>query len=326
MAHAYSQLVELKDSDLTLKLPDYAQLADDVLDALDEAHRDGSLKNAVRENLSHYIIKDENVVHALEKFKKHGKKIFVLTNSEFHYTKLLMDFAINPFLKEHTSWVDLFEIVIAFAQKPKFFYDDLRFLKIDPINGTMTNMEEKLTRGVYQGGNARKFTSDLGLDGDDILYIGDHIYGDILRLKKDCNWRTGMVIEELEQEIQQNKKAEPITNEIESLMTKKEPMEDELTDLMTKRIDKIKIDEKRIDQLQDDITAIDTQISQLIKKQQVLYNPNWGQLMRAGNEESYFAYQMERYACIYMSKVENIFSLSPRTYFRAPRRPLSHEV
>lgn len=326
LAHAYSQLVDLKDSDPTLKFPDYAQMADDVLDALDEAHRDGSLKNAVRENLSHYIIKDENVVHALEKFKKHGKKIFVLTNSEFHYTKLLMDFAINPFLKEHTSWVDLFELVVAFAQKPKFFYDDLRFLKVDPITGTMTNMEEKLSRGVYQGGNARKFTSDLGLDGDDILYIGDHIYGDILRLKKDCNWRTGMIIEELEQEIQQNRAAEPMTNEIESLMNKKEPMEDELTDLMTKKIDKVKIDEKRIDQLQDEITAVDTQISQLIKKQQALYNPNWGQLMRAGNEESYFAYQMERYACVYMSKVENLFSLSPRTYFRAPRRPLSHEV
>lgn len=326
LAHAYSQLVDLKDSDPTLKFPDYAQMADDVLDALDEAHRDGSLKTAVRENLSHYIIKDENVVHALEKFKKHGKKIFVLTNSEFHYTKLLMDFAINPFLKEHTSWVDLFELVVAFAQKPKFFYDDLRFLKVDPITGTMTNMEEKLSRGVYQGGNARKFTSDLGLDGDDILYIGDHIYGDILRLKKDCNWRTGMIIEELEQEIQQNRAAEPMTNEIESLMNKKEPLEDELTDLMTKKIDKVKIDEKRIDQLQDEITAIDTQISQLIKKQQALYNPNWGQLMRAGNEESYFAYQMERYACVYMSKVENIFSLSPRTYFRAPRRPLSHEV
>jgi HAD superfamily 5'-nucleotidase-like hydrolase len=326
MAHAYSQLVDLKDSDLTLKFPDYAQMADDVLDALDEAHRDGSLKNAVRENLSHYIIKDENVVRALEKFKKHGKKIFVLTNSEFHYTKLLMDFAINPFLKEHKSWVDLFELVVAFAQKPKFFYDDLRFLKVDPITGTMTNMEEKLSRGVYQGGNARKFTSDLGLDGDDILYIGDHIYGDILRLKKDCNWRTGMIIEELEQEIQQNKKAEPMATEIESLMTKKEPLEDELTDLMTKRIDKLKIDENRIDYLQDEITAIDTQISQLIKKQQAIYNPNWGQLMRAGNEESYFAYQMERYACVYMSKVENLFSLSPRTYFRAPRRPLSHEA
>ncbi|MBC7467570.1 MAG: HAD-IG family 5'-nucleotidase [Bdellovibrio sp.] len=326
LANAYSQLVDLKDSDVNLKMPDYAQMADDVLDALDEAHRDGSLKNEVAKNLSHYIIKDEQVVRGLEKFKKHGKKIFVLTNSEFHYSKLLLDYAINPFLKDHKSWVDLFEIVITFAQKPKFFYDDLKFLKVNPNDGTMTNMDEKLTAGVYQSGNARKFTSDLGLDGDDILYIGDHIYGDILRLKKDCNWRTAMIIEELDHELSNNKTAEPIMTEIESLMRRKEPLEDELTDLMTKKIEKeVKVDEKRIDQLQDDITGIDTQISQLIKKQQALYNPNWGQLMRAGNEESYFAYQMERYACVYMSKIQDLFDLSPRTYFRAPRRPLSHE-
>ncbi|MFZ3231243.1 MAG: HAD-IG family 5'-nucleotidase [Pseudobdellovibrio sp.] len=326
LAQAYSQVVELKDSDPTLKMPDYEQMADDVLDALDEAHRDGSLKEEVRKNLSHYIIKDEQVVRGLEKFRKHGKKIFVLTNSDFHYSKLLLDYAINPYLKDFKSWEDLFEIVVTFAQKPKFFYDDLKFLKVNPADGTMSNMDEKLSPGVYQSGNARKFTADLGLDGDDILYIGDHIYGDILRLKKDCNWRTAMIIEELEHELENNKIAEPIMQEIESLMKKKEPSEQELTDLMTKKIEKeTKVDEKRIDQLQDEITAIDTQISQLIKKQQALYNPNWGQLMRAGNEESYFAYQMERYACVYMSKVQDLFDLSPRTYFRAPRRPLSHE-
>ena len=325
-AMAFSQLVDLKDSQPTLKIPEYAQIADDVLNALDEAHRDGSLKNAVRENLQEYIIKDEEVVRSLEKFKKHGKKIFILTNSEFYYTKLLLDFAINPFLKEHKSWVELFEITITFAQKPKFFYDDLRFLKVDPNTGTMSNMEDKLSPGVYQGGNARKFTKDLALEGDDILYIGDHIYGDILRLKKDCNWRTAMIIEELEHEIAQNKKAEPLITEIDKMMHEKEPLEDELTELMTLKYEKsAKTDEKRIDQLQNQITEIDSQISQLIKKQLSFYNPNWGQLMRSGNEESYFAYQMERYACVYMSKVENLFILSPRTYFRAPRRPLSHE-
>ncbi len=327
LAHAYSQLVELKDTQPELKLPDYGQLADDVLDALDEAHRDGSLKNEVRKNLSHYIIKDEQVVRGLEKFKKHGKKIFVLTNSDFSYSKLLLDYAINPFLKEHKSWVDLFEVVITLASKPKFFYDEGKYLKVNPEDGTMTNLDDKLEPGVYQGGGARKFTEDFGLDGDDILYIGDHIYGDILRLKKDCNWRTAMITEELEDEITNNRKAEPIMTEIDSLMRRKEPFEDELTDLMTKKIEKATpVDEKRISALQDSITEIDTQISQLIKKQQALYNPNWGQLMRAGNEESYFAYQMERYACVYMSKISDLFDLSPRTYFRAPRRPLSHEV
>ena len=123
------------------------------------------------------------------------------------------------------------------------------------------------------------------------------------------------------------KLAKATQEEIDTLMKKKEPLEDELTDLMTKKIEKATpVDEKRISSLQETITEIDTQISQLIKKQQAMYNPNWGQLMRAGNEESYFAYQMERYACVYMSKIGDLFDLSPRTYFRAPRRPLSHEV
>lgn len=327
LAHAYSQLVELKDANPELRLPDYIQMADDVLDALDQAHRDGSLKTEVKKNLAHYIIKDEEVVRGLEKFKKHGKKIFVVTNSDFSYSKLLLDYAINPFLKEHKSWVDLFEMVITLAQKPKFFYDDGKYLRVNPADGTMTNLDEKLSSGVYQGGGARKFTEDLNLNGDDILYIGDHIYGDILRLKKDCNWRTAMITEELADEIVKNELAEPIMSEIDSLMRRKEPLEDELTDLMTKKIEKeTPVDEKRISSLQDQITEIDTTISQLIKKQQSLYNPNWGQLMRAGNEESYFAYQVERYACVYMSKIADLLALSPRTYFRAPRRPLSHEV
>ena len=190
----------------------------------------------------------------------------------------------------------------------------------------MTNLDDKLVPGLYQGGNAKKFTSDLGLNGDDILYVGDHIYGDILRLKKDCNWRTAMVIEELEGEISNNKKAEPINQEIETLMHKKEPLEDELTGMMTLRVEKGQLDEAQVDSLQKKISEIDGQISQLIKKQHTLYNPQWGQLMRAGNEESYLAYQIDRYACVYMSRLSDLLVLSPRNYFRAPRRPLSHEI
>lgn len=327
LANLIAQIVELKNTDTTAKYPDYGQIADDVLDVLDEAHRDGSLKDEVKKNLDHYIIKDAHLVHGLEKFRRHGKKIFVLTNSDYHYTKLLLDYAVQPFLKEHKSWQDLFEIIITFASKPKFFYENQKYLRVNPEDGSMTNMEGKLTPGIYQGGNAKKFTSDLGLDGDDILYIGDHIYGDILRLKKDCNWRTAMVIEELDVEVDNNKKAEPVNQEIEVLMHKKEPFEDELTDLMTNRIEKhVPVDEKQIEALQKTISEIDGQISQLIKKQQAMYNANWGQLMRAGNEESYFAYQLDRYACVYMEKLSDLTDLSPRTYFRAPRRPLAHEI
>lgn len=326
LATLICQLIEMKKTDPGA-LPDFSIIADDVLYVLDEAHRDGSLKEVVKKDLKKFIIKDPALVENLEKFKKHGKKIFIVTNSDFQYTKLLLDYAINPFLKNHKSWMDLFELVVTSAQKPRFFYDDLKFLKVNPTNGTMTNQYDKLQPGVYQGGCATTFTNDLGLEGDEILYIGDHIYGDILRLKKDCGWRTAMVIEELHHEVEANKKAEPINNEIEALMKKKSPMEEELTELMTKKIENNNsVEDSKIESLQKTISEIDGNISVLIKKQQALYNAHWGQLMRAGNEESYFAYQVDRYACIYMAKLSDLLELSPRTYFRAPRRPLSHEI
>lgn len=325
-ATLFSQIVELKKNDKANSYPDYSVIADDVLAVLDEAHRDGSLKDEVKKNLEHYIVKDPQVVKGLESFKRHGKKIFVLTNSDYAYTKLLMDYAIKPFLKDHQDWTELFEFVITFAQKPRFFFDDLKFLKVNPADGSMTNTES-LTPGVYQGGCAKTFTKELDLDGDDILYVGDHIYGDILRLKKDCNWRTAMVIEELDDEVNSNKVAEPINAEIEVLMKKKEPLEEDLTHLMTNRFDKVSgVSNAEIETLQKTISEIDGQISQLIKKQQALYNKHWGQLMRAGNEESYFAYQVDRYACVYMTKLADLLEHSPRSYFRAPRRHLAHEM
>lgn len=326
LAILFAQIVDLKDQDSSRVYPTYAQIADDILDSLDEAHRDGSLKEEVKANLDKYLIKDENLVLGLERFKRHGKKIFILTNSDFHYSKLLLDHTVNPFLRDHKSWQDVFEFVITFAQKPKFFYENHKFLKVNPIDGTMTNYDEKLVPGLYQGGGAKKFTQDLGLEGDDILYVGDHIYGDILRLKKDCNWRTAMVLEELATEVASNLKTVPIMSEIDSLMKKKEPMEDELTSLMTGKIDAGTVNDQKLDALQRQVSEIDTQISQLIKKQQTHYNPNWGQLMRAGNEESYLAYQVERYACVYMARLADLMEVSPRTYFRAPRRVLSHEI
>lgn len=327
LAILFAQLVELKNGNAALPFPDYATMAHDVLYVLDEAHRDGSLKETVKKDLDKFIIKEPAVVQGLEKFKLHGKKIFIATNSDFHYTKLLLDYAINPFLKSHKTWLELFEIVIVSAQKPRFFFDNLKFLKVNPGDGSMVNYFDPLASGVYQGGSADAFTQDFSLAGDEILYIGDHIYGDILRLKKDCGWRTAMVIDELQHEVEQNRAAEPLNGEIDKLMREKEPMEDELTDLMTKKIEvKNSVDDHYIETLQAKISEIDGQISTLIRQQQGLYNPHWGPLMRSGNEESYFAHQVDRYACVYMPKLADMLELSPRTYFRAPRRPLAHEI
>ena len=60
-----------------------------------------------------------------------------------------------------------------------------------------------LERGkIYEGGNLHDLERALGAAGDEILYVGDHIYGDILRSKKESAWRTAMIIQELEGEVQ----------------------------------------------------------------------------------------------------------------------------
>ena len=321
----YSQLVEMKTHGVNL--PEFSILADECLGALDEAHRDGSIKDKVRLDLAKYIIKDEKLVASIEKYIHHGKKFFILTNSDYAYTKLLLDYAITPFLKAHSSWTELFEIVITSAQKPRFFVERSKFLKVHPPEGVMTNYFEKLVPGIYQGGDAYTFTADLGLASDEILYIGDHIYGDILQLKKNCGWRTAMVIEELDEEVKANKEAAPLIFEIDKLMGEKEPLEDKLTDLMTKKFEaEASVSDAEITEVQEKITKVDALISSFIRKQNALYNERWGQLMRSGNEESYFAHQVDRFSCIYMTKLGDLLELSPRTYFRSPRRPLSHEI
>ncbi len=321
----YAQLVDFKD-EKPKELPNYAQIAEDVAHAVDAIHADGSLKEQVAKDLSRYIKKDEATVKGLQRFLKHGKKIFIVTNSDYFYTKLLLDYAVNPYLNNGKTWQDLFEYVITFAAKPRFFYERDRYLKIDPDTGLMTNFTGKLQPGIYQGGNAKKFTDDLNLTGDQILYVGDHIYGDILRLKKDCNWRTALVVEELGQEIVSQIKTQPLEKKIVALMNEKISLEAEHVSLLTKSIEEeTKCYKTELELLSNELMSIDGKIAELIVKQQKVFNPHWDRVFRAGAEESYFAYQVNRFACIYMEKLTDLLECSPMTFFRANRRLLAHD-
>jgi len=45
------------------------------------------------------------------------------------------------------------------------------------------------------------FSALIGAKGRDVLYCGDHIYGDILKSKKIRGWRTFLVVPELTHEL-----------------------------------------------------------------------------------------------------------------------------
>lgn len=70
----------------------------------------------------------------------------------------------------------------------------------------MATKVSKTIRQVVYGihftpGSCDVFSKLIGAKGKDVLYIGDHIFGDILKCKKIRGWRTFLVIPELSQEL-----------------------------------------------------------------------------------------------------------------------------
>lgn len=322
----YMQIVELKNQKPELNLPDFKTIENDLLVALDTSHRDNSLKMQVKKNVKKYIQPDPDAVKALERFKKHGKKLWVITNSDYEYSKLLLDYSINPYLKDHKHWSELFNLVITLANKPKFFTDKMPLLHVDPETGLMRNHHGPVTDGVYQGGSAGVIQSHAGLTGEQILYLGDHIYGDVLSIKKTCNWRTALVIEELLEETEALQKTIAINEDINNLMTEKIELERKLDDLFDREIERGKKPDKEKVQLHfQKIEKVDKRIGKLIRSHTQNFNPHWGETMRSGVEPSRLAGQIEKYACIYMATISAFADYSPRSYFRPKKKALPHE-
>ena len=329
---------------------DYDKLFADIRMAIDEAHRDDTLKSVIKSDLAAYIVKDPLLGETLHKFRSSGKKLFLLTNSLYDYTAVVMSYLLDGERKAYPSWRNYFDIVIVGGAKPAFFNELRPFVQIDPVTGESmsTNGEIKhLSRDkVYQGGNVVAFEQMTGIRGEQVLYIGDHIYGDILRLRKQHMWRTAMVLQELEREISVSERLEAQISDLDLLDRRHRNLESEI-DFQTLRLKKIqrflddqatsqplrvRLEEERklarasIESLRDRAGLMDAEVDSLESRIDRAYNPHWGSCLREGNENSRFGEQVNDYADLYTSRVSNFGPYSPLRYFRAPRRPMPHEM
>ena len=329
---------------------DYDKLFGDIRTAIDEAHRDDTLKSVIKSDLPSYIVKDPLLGETLHKFRSSGKKLFLLTNSLFDYTTVVMSYLLDGERKAYPSWRNYFDIVIVGGAKPAFFNELRPFVQIDPstMEPFATNGEIKhLSRDkIYQGGNVVAFEQMTGIKGEQVLYIGDHIYGDILRLRKQHMWRTAMVLQELEREISVSERLEAQIRDLDLLDRRHRNLESEI-DYQTLRLKKIqrllddattstplraRLEDERktargnIDSLRDRASLMDKEVDSLEARIDRAYNPHWGSCLREGNENSRFGEQVNDYADLYTSRVSNFGPYSPLRYFRAPRRPMPHEV
>ncbi len=319
----FANLVDLKDrSRSDSKFPSYMQMALDIREVLDLSHRDDSIKKEVVNNLREYIIRDEKVVKLLERWKRDGHMLMIITNSDYEYTKVLLDYTMNKYLKEYESWWHLFDYVITSAEKPHFFSHKKKFLRINENNATMTNVKGDLSPGTYQGGDAHTLEKELGLNSEQILYFGDHIFGDVLSLKKNCHWRTALVIEELDDEVKTLNRNRNVIKRIDNYMEKKREIELEISAIKGQKKEHKSQVSKKLEQMK----KLDEKLTKIILEYESKFNKPWGELMRAGQEESGLMGQIIKYACIYMAKINELEKYSSRHYFRPKRRSLPHEL
>jgi 5'-nucleotidase len=207
----FASLVDLKDSDPSaIPTKTYEQIYRDVRQSVDLCHRDGVIKDTVMKNPADYIIYDENLVPMLKRIRSSGKKVFLLTNSMYEYTEVVMEYLLHGKGEyKDEQWKDLFDMIIVGGCKPAFLTDDYLSLFRVSKSGTLENLEDKESvelqphDKVFQGGCWQDLHRMLKISsGDSILYVGDHMYSDILRSKRTLGWRTCLIIPELENELE----------------------------------------------------------------------------------------------------------------------------
>lgn len=362
-AFLFAQLVDFKENTNELSEKSFWQLHQDMKKCIDLSHRDGSIKNKIAQHPEKYIKQDPYLSQVLSNLRLSGRKLFIVTNSLWDYTNVVMNFllsfnnGISRTLSHeaqaetphgiHNSWMDYFDIIITGSQKPSFFMAKSPLYEVHLESGLLRNIEvipiaSADSPKVFQGGHVKLLHDMLNIQkGSEILYVGDHIYGDILRSKKEIGWRTMLVIEELESQVKNmdalkeqyetcynlNLKQERLADELEqiqlALSAKKDGRDVTLDQLKDVSVEEL---ENQIKKIGYDIAKIREVEERVFSQYHKTFHFVWGELMKTGRQNSRFSAQVINYACLYTSKLSNLRHYSTNKNFQAVRDFMPHDL
>jgi HAD superfamily 5'-nucleotidase-like hydrolase len=332
--HLYASLVDgIDEGRITRK--DYFQIFQDVRWAVDSAHRNGDMKAEILANPELYILQDPQLAPALDRWKRSGKKLFILSNSEWAFTNGVLRFLLDGQDPARPNWIDYFDLVVVSARKPAFFQES-------PAPAPLPDQNK-----AFMGGNALWLEDSLQAFGDQVMYVGDHIYGDILRSRKQVSWHTLLLIPELattleqleEQagELQEFVRFETIRRKSElhiSLLEDALRRNHEHRRLLAPRLspEALQAMDQEAGRLKEDLEAAKIRmevekkvLAQLDDRLESAFNPLWGSIFRDGYQQTRFADQIQQYACAYTGRISNLYLVDPTTALYAPVPTLPHE-
>ena len=231
--------------------------------------------------------------------------------------------------------------------------------------GSPALAERALAEGkVFQGGNWNHLHRMLRLStGSALVYVGDHMYSDILRSKRTLGWRTVLMVPELEHEVKMLEESEDERIANQRLRQARARIDLQIRRLQLRRMEVLSdavatndavaaaaaaaaIDaeagdadaaeaaaaaasaaadesatlaalEAEEDRLYAEQSKLTEQLARALEARHEAFHPQWGQLFKAGHQNSRWAQQVQDYACLYTSHATNLRYATSSTSFRA---------
>lgn len=339
-ANLYAELIELREQKPSLNLPDSTRLFDDVRQAIDWVHASEALQAAVLANTATFLDRNHELSLALLRLALGGRRLILLTNSGWTFARDICAYLFNDSLPGLTDWRRLFDLIVVRSGKPGFFRENRPFVELDPDGHQIGEDDVPRWGGIYQGGCLDGLMKLLDCRGEEVLYVGDHIYGDIVTSKRRSNWRTLLIVRELEEELRHHAELSHETKELVQLVTQLAAagyQMDQLHDVVTlyrKAIETgadfppetFEMIQGLHGQMKEKHHATLRRASRLGEDIANHFNPFWGSFFKQGGSKTLFAHQMESFACIYTSRASNLGLYGTNHYFRVIQDPMMHEA
>ncbi len=333
-SHLFAQMVDGLDQGF-LHADNYLQVFQQVRWAIDTAHRNGEMKAEILAHKDYFIHRDPRLALALDRLKRSGKRLFLLTNSEWSFTDGVLGHLLDGQDEARPRWTDYFDLVVVSSRKPAFFTEANPPL---PLEGHPA---------CFSGGHTAWLEAQIQAEGDQVLYVGDHIFGDVLRSKKNASWRTLLLVPELERELQlleakaddlreslrletvrrrTLRRASVLYDQWKRNRVRRHVLGSRLSPEATVALDHEAAHlASSAEALQRRAELQGLELDRLTRAIEAAFNPTWGPIFREGEELTRFADQIQQYASAYTGRVGNFYMVDPASTLYAPMPALPHE-
>ena len=331
--------------------PTYDQLWQDIRECIDLAHRDGSIKSLVAADLPTYIERDPGAGRDAAQVPLVGQAAVPADQLGLGLHRPGDEL---PAGRRAARLPQLAQLLRRHRRQRRQAGVLHRGAPLRRAGRRRAAAAQRMHDGpfvrgrVYAGGNVRDFEERARARGAEVLYIGDHIYGDMLRSRKSSAWRTAMVLQELEHEVEVARPrdaravapgrprapaAPPGRRDQRQADGAARPAAARRSAATALR----PLRRGRAGRRQAHGQGAAGPAARRAARQHggapaawrqtldAAFNPHWGPLFREGHEISKFGEQVEAYACVYTSRVSNFRFYSPNRHFRGPRDRMPHE-